>query len=71
MIALEEETMSVAEAAKALGVHPATVVRAIHDGRLKTTTEKATLAMRVKAYRIPRSEVERLRREAQGAPGGE
>lgn len=71
MVGLEEETMSVAEAAKVLGVHPATVVRAIHDGRLKTVTEKASLAIRVKAYRIPVSEVERLRQSAQGAPGGE
>lgn len=63
MIHIEEETVSVAEAARELEMHPTTIVRAIHDGRLRTVTPKSNLAKRVPAYRIPRSEIERIKQK--------
>jgi len=71
MIATDEKTLSVKEFAKEIGWSESTVIRAIRDGRLKTTNKAAPGIRRIPAHQIPVSEVERLRREAQGAPGGE
>jgi len=50
--------MSVKQAAEALGLHPATIYRLIRDGKLQATEYRS---IRRNRFRIPRSEVERLK----------
>lgn len=69
MIDTEEKTMSVKEFADSIGWSQSTVTRAIKEGRVKSANKAADGLKRIPSYRIPVSEVDRLRKEAQGAQG--
>ena len=69
MITAEKTTLSVKEFAKEMGWSDSTVIRAIRDGRLKTTNKAAPGIRRIPSHEIPVSEVERLRKEAGAGEG--
>jgi IS30 family transposase len=62
----EQETVSVKEFAEALGWASSTVIRAIQQGRVKSLAHRAPGLRRVAEHRIPRSEIERMKRETPG-----
>jgi hypothetical protein len=57
-------TMTVADFAAEMGWDHSTVLRAIRAGRVKVENQAADGLLRVKAYFIPISEVQRIRDEA-------
>jgi len=65
----QPETMSVKEFAEEMGWDPSTVTRAINTGRIKTATKRQPGMRRIPEHRILKSEVERLRNEAQSRQG--
>jgi len=65
----QPKALTVKEFAKEMGWSESTVIRAIHDGRLKTVNKAAPGIRRIPAHQIPVSEIDRLRNEAQASKG--
>jgi excisionase family DNA binding protein len=61
----QDKTMTVAEAAKALGIPLGRIYRMIDRGQVRVVRNHHRSGSRGKAYRIEPSEIERLRRKSQ------